>query len=64
MQLEPVNIDVHGFTCICQNCQKVIGGFRNEDEPRFADLHGEPFASYYCIECAKIIDSSVIRKEE
>ena len=42
------------FTATCKKCNKRM----TADEPKFADLEGEPFNAYYCAECVNEIKSN------
>ena len=37
------------FEATCKKCNKRM----TADEPKFADLEGEPFNAYYCSKCAE-----------
>ena len=52
MNMQKVNVNQHGFACICCKCGYVIGRLGKENEPRFADLEGKPWEAYYCEACA------------
>jgi len=44
-----------GFCCVCQECDRVIGGYKAEGRhyvkrtPRYADL--DNVGHYYCVRC-------------